>query len=196
MTVSPQHTLLSFVLVSLFAIFVEDAPAQGRNKDYEVKKVTVSFISTPEYQYTGDQRRFENIGKWMEIETAFEAVPEFTEELTFRYYVQMNKLLFIGEVTHVSIPKSRNLYSVMYISPRSIARIMDGATLTPNAIDRVSVEISRQGQLLAFGPWKNEKAGWWNTMPQKTGFLLNKSETPFAPLYWDRYEAIRPSVRN
>lgn len=196
MIVSPKNKLLFLLFVLSFAFIVRNASAQGRNKDYEVKKVTVSFISTPEFQYTGDQRRFENIGKWMEIETAFEAVPEFTEELTFRYYVQINKLLFVGEVTHVNIPKGRSLYSVMYISPRSIARIMDGATLSPNAIERVSVEITKQGQLLAFGPWKNEKAGWWNTMPQKTGFLLNKSETPFAPLYWDRYEAIKPSARN
>ncbi|HEY5894305.1 MAG TPA: Amuc_1102 family pilus-like protein [Chthoniobacterales bacterium] len=195
MTVSPKISL-SLLIISFLAIFLQDAEAQRRPKDYEIRKVTVSFLDTPDYQYTGDQRRSEIIGKWMEIETMFEALPEFTEELTFRYYVQINKLLFVGEVTHVNIPKGRSLYSVMYISPRSMARIMDGATVTPSSMERVSVEISKQGQLLAFGPWRNEKAGWWSTMPQKTGFLLNKSETPFAPLYWDRYEAIRSSARN
>jgi hypothetical protein len=28
-------------------------------------------------------------------------------------------------------------------------------------------------------------------MPQIAGFVLNKNETPFAQLYWDRYEQIK-----
>ena len=28
-------------------------------------------------------------------------------------------------------------------------------------------------------------------LPQVTGMVLNKTQTPFAPLYWDRYEAIK-----
>jgi len=32
-------------------------------------------------------------------------------------------------------------------------------------------------------------------MPQISGFVLNKNETPFAPLYWDRYEQIKVSGR-
>jgi hypothetical protein len=31
-------------------------------------------------------------------------------------------------------------------------------------------------------------------VPQVAGFLLNKNETPFAPLYWDRYEQIKPAA--
>ena len=30
------------------------------------------------------------------------------------------------------------------------------------------------------------------TLQQVPGLLLNKNETPFAPLYWDRYEQIKP----
>jgi hypothetical protein len=28
-------------------------------------------------------------------------------------------------------------------------------------------------------------------LPPITGFVLNKNETPFAPLYWDRYPQIK-----
>jgi hypothetical protein len=28
-------------------------------------------------------------------------------------------------------------------------------------------------------------------LPQTQGLVLNKTQTPFAPLYWDRYEAIK-----
>ena len=34
-----------------------------------------------------------------------------------------------------------------------------------------------------------------HTIPQVAGFVLNKSETPFAPLYWDRYEQIKTPTR-
>ena len=34
-------------------------------------------------------------------------------------------------------------------------------------------------------------AQWYNTTPALPGMVLKKSETPFAPLYWDRYEEIK-----
>ena len=182
-------------IVAVMLLPVLGAHAQRMNVDFVVKKLGVEFIKTPDYSFSGNVRRSEDIGKWMEIEAEFEALPEFTEELTFRYYVQINKLVFVGDVTHVSIPKGRALYSVMYISPRALNRIMEGKVITANVIERISVEVSRQGQLLAYGAWKNEKQGWWATLPQKTGFLVNKSQTPFAPLYWDRYEAIKSTAQ-
>jgi len=34
---------------------------------------------------------------------------------------------------------------------------------------------------------------WFATLPPIAGFVLNKNETPFAPLYWDRYAQIKPA---
>ncbi len=189
-----QNKIIAVFLLLQIAL-TGAAHAQGRSSEFTVKKVGVEFISTPEYQFTGTQRRSDNRDKWMEIEAEFDATPEFTDELTFKYYVQINKVVFIGEVTHVDIAAGKGLYSVMYLSPRAISRIMEGKPLTPNAIEKVSVEISKQGALVGFGSWKNEKQGWWSTLPQKPGFLRNKSETPFAPLYWSRYEAIKINNR-
>jgi hypothetical protein len=184
------------ILLFVFqALFVSGIHAQGRATDFVVKAVNVEFISTPEIQFSGTQRRSDTREKWMEIETEFEANPEFTEELTFKYYVQINKNVYIGEVTHVDIAAGKGLFSVMYISPRSISRIMEGKTINGTAIERVSVEISKQGAVVGYGSWKEEKTGWWTTSPQKPGFLRNKNETPFAPLYWSRYEAIKTNAR-
>jgi hypothetical protein len=36
---------------------------------------------------------------------------------------------------------------------------------------------------------------WYATLPAVTGLLMNKNETPFAPLYWDRYEQIKATGR-
>jgi hypothetical protein len=43
---------------------------------------------------------------------------------------------------------------------------------------------------VAEGSWKG-KGQWWSTMQQVNGYVLNKNETPFAPLAWDYYEAIK-----
>jgi hypothetical protein len=32
---------------------------------------------------------------------------------------------------------------------------------------------------------------WFAALPQIAGSVLNRNETPFAPLYWDRYEQIK-----
>jgi hypothetical protein len=34
-------------------------------------------------------------------------------------------------------------------------------------------------------------AQWYKAIPALSGLVLNKNETPFAPLYWDRYEQIK-----
>jgi hypothetical protein len=34
---------------------------------------------------------------------------------------------------------------------------------------------------------------WFAALPAIAGFVLNKNETPFAPLYWDRYAQIKPA---
>jgi len=34
---------------------------------------------------------------------------------------------------------------------------------------------------------------WFAALPPIAGFVLNKNETPFAPLYWDRYAQIKPA---
>jgi hypothetical protein len=33
---------------------------------------------------------------------------------------------------------------------------------------------------------------WFAALPPIAGFVLNKNETPFASLYWDRYAQINP----
>jgi len=56
-------------------------------------------------------------------------------------------------------------------------------------------------QIVQQGAVKNELSlarapvQWFATLPQISGFVLNKNETPFAPLYWDRYEQIKASGR-
>jgi hypothetical protein len=154
----------------------------------KISKIQPSVSKTPEYQITGGQNKRSKLGEWLEVEVEFETRPEEIEELTFRYTIYVERKLLDGEVTHVSIPKGRDHFSVVYVSPRSLERLTGGKPLTPASIENVWVEVSRQGQVLDRSSFK---PGAVPNLPHIPGMVLNKNETPFAPLYFDRYEAIK-----
>ncbi len=175
-----------------------DALAQaGRTGKVEIVKISPSFVATPEYEFQGDRKRTPaRPGKWLEVEVEFSSAADFREELTFTYYILFNKKLLVGEVTHINIPSGKSLFSVMYVSPRSIERIMEGKAVTANSIENIGIEVTSQGRLEASKSFIERMRGeWWKTFEQVRGVVVNKNETPFAPLYWDRYEAIRVGTR-
>ena len=187
-----KFTLFAFCLLAFIAPLFA-AP------DFQIKKVDVAFISSPEYS-TNPPIHQARAEKWMEVEVTFSAAPAFTDELTFNYYILFAKRLFVGHVTHVGIPggtKGQELRSVAYVSPAAINEILAGQPLNVGALGQVSVTITKAGisapiDVKSFKPGATGE--WWATMKQEEGFVVNKSETPFAPLYWDRYVALKPAA--
>ncbi|PYI92769.1 MAG: hypothetical protein DME97_08060 [Verrucomicrobia bacterium] len=175
--------------------FLGDAAlfGQTRGADFQLTKITKNLVSTPEFTYTGAQQYPSNQrDRWLEVEAEFAAAPEFTAELTFKYFILVNGKLLTGEVTHVNIAAGRENRSVMYVSPRALARFMGKAALTPNSIQNVAVQIVQQGAIKDEMSFARTPGQWYAALPALSGFVLNKNETPFAPLYWDRYEQIKP----
>ena len=189
--------ILSLSLCAL-AAFATETFAQGTAAvgpgSVKITKVEIAGVKTPEYQIVGGPQKRSKIGTWLEIEVAFETKAEDIDELTFNYAVLIEKSLIDGTVTHVNIPKGAEHYSVMYISPRSLEKVVNGKTFTAASIGNAWITVSRQGQVLD-GPATNPKAAYKPTampnLPHVAGILLNKNDTPFAPLFYDRYEAIK-----
>ena len=97
--------------------------------EFQLTKITRNLISTPQFTYTGAQQYQSNQrDRWLEVEAEFAAAPEFTDELTFKYFILFNGRLLTGEVTHINIPAGRENRSVMYVSPRTLARFMGNRT--------------------------------------------------------------------
>src|SRR5438874_5106275 len=95
----------------------------GVAADFQITKITKTLISTPEFSYGGGgQYRINQRDRWLEVEVEFVAAPDWTDELTFKYYILFNGSLLTGEVTHVNIPAGRENRSVMYISPLALTR--------------------------------------------------------------------------
>ncbi len=161
-----------------------------------IKGITVSTPNTPEYTLVGGEDKRFSIKQWLEIEVEFASSAPVTPELTFKYYVLMANTLLVGEVTHVDMPAGQSLYSVMYISPRNAATILKGQPMNNATVQNIAVQVTKPGisQPVAEKQLK-PGAPFYTTLQQVPNLIVNKSQSPFAPLYWDRYEAIKPSIR-
>lgn len=203
-----MKALLPILLVTALAA---PALAQQLSPDFNIAKITPDMVTTPDYSisYGPKGKRVSKNKDWLEVEVSFDWLPrdkrpEFLDELTINYYILLNNkdrenpqgTLLTGSVTHVAIPQSKGLNSVMYVSPRTLERFFAGKIPATGraAVQDIGVTITRQGQLVAqssqIADIRN-KTPWWTAMQPTTGYVLNKSETPFAPLVWDYYEAIK-----
>jgi hypothetical protein len=181
----------SFLAILGFGLPVfGQAPFQP--SDLKVGKVEVSAPSTPEYQITGGQTKRYKTKKWIEMEVSFDT-KKLVDELTFKYTIQLEGKLLDGEVTYAAIGEGKDHYAVMYVSPKAIDALTGGKELTPAAINNVWVDVLKSGQKMA--QTVSMKPGAIPNLPHLSGLVLNKDETPFAPLYYDRYEAIKKTGR-
>jgi hypothetical protein len=159
-------------------------------REFQITKITKNLVPTPDYGI-GSYRGGTN-DRWLEVEVEFNAAPEWTDELTLKYYVLFNGRLLTGEVTHVNILGGPNR-SVMYVVPVALARFGGNRTLLPNAFQNIAVQIVQGGSVKDELSLARRSGQWFAALSPVSGFVLNKNETPFAPLYWDRYAQIKPS---
>ena len=83
------------------------------------------------------------------------------------------------------------IYSVAYMSPTTIAKIIGKSKMPSKSDIDVAVEIRSQGTLIAGDKTTSGSKKWWTELPQAEGLVLDKTKTPFAPLWWDRYAEVQ-----
>lgn len=203
--------ILSILVLSV--ALASAAFSQQLSREFSIAQVTPELVITPEYNFNfgPKNKKVAKNKEWLEVEVSFDwqpkaKEPRFLDELTVNYYILLNdnrdpkkNTLLTGSVTHTAIPQEKGMKSVVYVSPRTLERFFEGKTPTTAtaAIFNVGVTLTQQGQLVAESSWKGDARSrqWWTGFQQVSGYVLNKNETPFAPLAWDYYEAIkaRPS---
>ncbi len=183
-----KTTSISLLAVLAFSVH---ALAQAPVGPGSVKlgKVQPAVVKTPEFNLTSGPTKRSKNADWLEIEVEYETKADI-DELTFKYTIQIEGKLLDGEVTYVAVAKDKEHFAVMYVSPKAIKQLTGGKALTAGSIENVWVDVTRQGQKLdpqtaAF------KGGAPKNVPHVSGFVLRKDQTPFAPLFYDRYEEIK-----
>jgi hypothetical protein len=161
--------------------------APARPGDVEVDKPETNLVNTPEFQITGGQNKRFETRRWLEIEFPYSTRGPLTDEITFAVNVLVGGKLLPGTVTYTQIPEGKH-FGVMYVAPRALESIA-GRNVNANAIQGVWITATNsQGVTVGLFPKRQTPIP---NVPRQDGLLLKKPETPFAPLYWDRYEALK-----
>ena len=176
------------------------------NTEFLITKIDPSMPLTPAISFNGTQKPTAAPKKWLEVEVTFTwkprlATDKYADDVVVNYYVLLNNkssafpqgTLLNGQVMHATIPANQtDLRSVMYLSPRTLERFFDGRIPASKemAIVDIGVTITRQGLIVAEKILKGT-GEWWTGLQQTSGYLMNKNDTPFAPLNWEYYETIK-----
>ena len=184
----------SCALLVILVLAWKDVIAQIRapGPEFLITKISKNLVPTPQYTYSGPNQYQSNTrDRWLEVEVEFSATPPWTDDLTFKYYILFNGKLLTGEVTHTNVPAGRENHVVAYVSPQALERFAGNKTITQGMFQNIAVQIVHESAVQSELSLQRAAPGWFATIPQLPGFVLNKNETPFAPLYWDRYQQIK-----
>ncbi len=166
-----------------------------------------SFDDLPSPEFSGGKQKAFKPKDWLEIETKLkislspEPPSKTCEKLTVKWYIAVKNpeksgtfLLLTKDIDHVNAPLDEEIYCSVYLSPASIKRLTGSDKGGKNAVEYVGYEVLINGEKVASETSKG-KVGWWTSASDKisrsdTVPLLNKSETPFSTMWWDRYAEV------
>lgn len=202
------NPLLATALVAVFGLAPSVRAQDGKGeKLVDIKDVIIQVQKTPDIAAKNVKEKRWVPKDWIEVEIPFVAIApkaargdfKVFESLVFKYFVLFEnpdpkkRKTLTTEVTHMNVPVGENVASVAYISPSSILALTGKPRAEANAVTFWGVEVTYNGNTVGFLSSKGKTpsdagAEWWKSdkaPPQAPGMLLNKSQTPFAPLWGD-----------
>lgn len=199
-------TLAAVAILSVGSAFGQASKVVGEKPVFE-------DLQSPQFQLSsgGKDKRF-TPKDWLEIEAklkislAPEPASKTCDKITVKWYVAVKNpekagtmLLLTKTIEHVNVPLEEDIYCSVYLSPSSIKRLTGSDKGGKNSVEYVGYEVLVNGEKKLEESYKI-KAGWWNAASDKisrseTVPLLNKSETPFSTMWWDRYAEISAERR-
>jgi hypothetical protein len=166
-----------------------------------------SFDDLPSPEFSGGKQKSFKPKDWLEIETKLnvaltpEPKSKTCDRLTIKWYIAVKNpenprsmLLLTKDIEHVNIPLAEDVYCSVYLSPASLKRLTGSDRGGKAAVEYVGYEVLVNGVKAAEETSKGS-VGWWNAASDRISRsdavpLLNKSETPFSTMWWDRYAEV------
>jgi len=194
---------------AVFGALILGLPASARAQQgqgpvkVEVSNIEVSLQKTPRLTVEGGTKEKRDTQReWLEVEVEFKAdmqgTDDYINELEFSYHIYFKSdakvtRIYTATVTHINVPKDETTFSSVYVSPTTLGKIF-GKDKKVNPGDVwVAVEVKSQGATVGGKANQKESTAWWKSQnaTRVEGMLLNKSQTPFAFLWWDRYPEVK-----
>jgi len=170
------------------------------------------FDDIPSPEFSGGKQKSFSPNDWLEIEAALKIslspAPQSKtlERLTVKWFIAVKNpeksgtfLLLTKDIEYVNVPLDEEIYCSVYLSPGSIRALTGSPKGGKRAVEYVGYEVLVNGTKVAEETDKL-KVGWWNAASNKISRsesppLLNKSETPFSNMWWDRYAEVSAERR-
>lgn len=199
-------SLTASVVIAAFCI----ASAQGQTAKVTADKTLFDDILSPEF--AGGKNKAFKPKNWLELEAKIkvsmspEPASKTCEKLTIKWYVAVKNpeksgtmLLLTKDVQHVNVPLDEEIFCSIYLSPASIRRLTGSNIGGKGIVEYVGYEVLINGVKAAEETNKGQP-GWWNAASNKISRsesvpLLNKTETPFSNMWWDRYAEVSAERR-
>jgi len=184
----------------------ETADGTKSTVDVRVQSITGNGASgqvqPPEFDARNVTKTTGRARNWGQIKVLYDTRLEWTDQLTFHYFVLMltsdpaasktKYTLLEGDVTYIDVPRGNNHESVVYLHPNTLARFGE--------VVACAVEINVGGQsyektdITAKSGLRPGK--WWTaiagdpTVTVKAGYIRERGDTPFALVDYDNYQQV------
>lgn len=204
---NPEIRQSAFLAVAAAAAFLSPLAALAATKVDVTEKPKYDDILSPDI--SGTKSKPVKPKEWLEVEAKIKVdmAPEpknkTCDHLTVKWYVAVENPDKVGtflkltkEIEYVNVPLKEDVYCSVYLSPASIRRLTGFSLSGKRAVKFVGFEVIIDGKTVADATDKAGKDKWWAAASDKiaestTVPLLNKMETPFAAMWWDRYPEIK-----
>ena len=167
------------------------AASTGSSDIIRIRKMTPATEKTPVFRTAAPGQASARQPDWWRAVVEYETAPDWIDELEFTFYVYMKdqsnkgaEVMFRSTVTYVNVAKGRHLSDV-FLHPGTLARL--------GRVEQVAVVVKARGAVVATESTA-QTPNWWDRFSPVDGVLLNRSQTPFAYIDYDLYEAIKPAV--
>lgn len=166
-----------------------------------------AFDDLPSPLFSGGKQKSFKPKDWLEIETDLtvslkpEPKSKTLARMLVKWYIAVDNpekrgtmLLLTKDIEHVNVPLDEQIYSSVYVSPAAMKALTGNDRGGKRSVKYVGYEVLINGVKVAEETSKG-KAGWWNVASPKISRsdlvpLLDKTETPFANMWWDRYAEV------
>jgi hypothetical protein len=193
-----QMVILTFSVSVAFLIpavlsFAQEPQASGP-PPFRIKAVRQQLVSPPDYRsiVTDTGGRAVSFGQnWLRIETEFESLPDWADDVRLKYYVLLgrgeNAHILVGDMTYINVAKGAQHHSAMFVHPNTLQRYGNGQ------VEAVAVQLLYKGQLIDQSSYPPSNDRWWERGMPTAGLVLAPRDTPWSIMAFDRYESPKPA---
>lgn len=203
---NPQIRKPALLVLTAAAVFLSACAGFGATKVDIVDKPKHNDILSPDF--TGVVSKNFRPKNWLEVEAKIkvqmkpEPKSKTCDRLTVKWYVAVDNpdkptfyLKLTKDVEYVNVPLGDDVFVSIYLSPASIKRLTGLDRSGKSAVKFIGMEVLVDGKPMADATDRGAEK-WWTQPSDKisestTVPLLNKDETPFAHIWWDRYAEIK-----